>query len=536
MHPTDPTCVADYCTQHPTAPQCTAAYCTLHPTDPLCQSPVCQTNPSDPACSFCSLYPTDPSCQSPACQANPAAPECQLCYLKPTDPACTLTYCQQNPTAMLCVCRDNPTAPACLSFCQANPTDPSCAGHYCEQNPTDPACQSPLCQQNPNAPECQYCALHPENPVCQQQFCSAHPDDAACQQAFCKAHPLDPSCATKTIKDTTKEVYSFLSNTLVQDKNSSQVAAGIGAVAIAPAAVVLQYSLATQGLILNIGSLADLWLLFLQLFNAFLTAIGIRAKRRYWGTVYDASSKQPLDPVIVELVDAKTGKVVEQNITDMHGRFGFLDRPGTYSLKASKTHYRFPSQLVVGRVDGIFDNLYHGEEISVQKAGDTITPNVPMDPLDFDWNQMDKKRVVNTHPRLEYLVHMVLEVMFWAGALLVVFNAIVHTTIYSIVFLIVYLLLAIMREIIPHERLWGRVVTSRPEGVKDLILELTPVAFPTVIMGRAVVAPTGKFFLKTMPGKYLLSVKAFDGTIAKVIKQQDVIVGKDGVVNDVIRV
>jgi hypothetical protein len=191
---------------------------------------------------------------------------------------------------------------------------------------------------------------------------------------------------------------------------------------------------------------------------------------------------------------------------------------------------------VIGQVDGIFDHLYHGEEIRIEKAGETITPNIPMDPLDFDWNQMDKKRIVNTHPRLEYFVHLVLEFLFWAGALLVVFNAIVHTTVFSVAYLAVYILLAIMREIIPHERLWGKVVTSRPEGVKDLILELSPLAFPTVVLGRAVVAPTGKFFLKTMPGKYTLSVKTFNGTTAKVIKQLEVSVGKDGVVNETVQI
>src|SRR5581483_3636913 len=138
----------------------------------------------------------------------------------------------------------------------------------------------------------------------------------------------------------------------------------------------------------------DLWLLILRTIYELLTFFGLRKKRRRWGTVYDSNDKQPLDPVMMELIDADSGSILEQAITDLTGRFGFLDRVGKFLIRARKTHYQFPSTKITGQSDGVYDNLYHGEVIEVKESGDVLSPNVPMDPLAFDWNQKDKQRIV----------------------------------------------------------------------------------------------------------------------------------------------
>src|SRR4029079_8789506 len=103
------------------------------------------------------------------------------------------------------------------------------------------------------------------------------------------------------------------------------------------------------------------------------------------------------DPVIVTLVDAFSGRQVDQAISDLAGRFGFLANPGRYIIKAEKTHYLFPSKNIPGFTDGIFENLYHGEIIEIRPGVDVASPNIPMDPLAFDWNQQDKQRMVKVH-------------------------------------------------------------------------------------------------------------------------------------------
>ncbi|MFA5991389.1 MAG: PA14 domain-containing protein [Candidatus Doudnabacteria bacterium] len=327
---------------------------------------------------------------------------------------------------------------------------------------------------------------------------------------------------------------SFFNN-FVKIKNSQNTAVGISALTLAPASLYLEYSLASHGLNINAaGSLTEIWLRILQWLYALFAAAGLRKKRRYWGTVYDSESKQPLDPAIVDLIDPQSGKVLEQNITDMHGRFGFLDRPGKFIIRSAKTNYRFPSQIILGKTDLVFDNLYHGEQLEISSDKGIITPNIPMDPMAFDWNQMDKQRVVKIHPRLEYALHIMLQTFFWSGALFVLINFLLLPNLFNSISFLVYVVMIITRRLIPHAHLWGRIIFNSGERANHLLLELHPAKIPTVVTGRAVSAETGKFFLKAMPGKYVLTIKRVDGLTNKLLYTQDVTVGKDGVVNEII--
>ncbi len=62
-----------------------------------------------------------------------------------------------------------------------------------------------------------------------------------------------------------------------------------------------------------------------------LLASAFTRKKKNWGVVFDAITKQPLDPVVVAIKDF-TGKVIQTSITDMEGRFGFIVTPGTYTI------------------------------------------------------------------------------------------------------------------------------------------------------------------------------------------------------------
>ena len=185
-----------------------------------------------------------------------------------------------------------------------------------------------------------------------------------------------------------------------------QVSAGVSAVAVAPTVLAMQYSVASYGFLLNVGSISDIWFSLLRYLYMLLTLAGLRKRRRPWGTVYDSKNKQPLDPVMVELYSAETGKKVQDAITDLWGRFGFLDKPGKYYIVAKKSNYTFPSKLITANIDGLFANLNHGEVFSLT-PGSLVTPNIPMDQEAFDWNQEDKKRIVKVNPKLELFVQNV---------------------------------------------------------------------------------------------------------------------------------
>ncbi len=107
-----------------------------------------------------------------------------------------------------------------------------------------------------------------------------------------------------------------------------------------------------------------------------------RRKRKEWGVVYNALSKQPLDLVVVRLLDAGTGRVTQTRITDAEGRYSFFVKPGMYRLQVSKPGFLFPTKYLDKDLeDGAFLDLYHGESVEVVHSA-LLTANVPMDPPD----------------------------------------------------------------------------------------------------------------------------------------------------------
>ena len=323
---------------------------------------------------------------------------------------------------------------------------------------------------------------------------------------------------------------------IVERTKSNQTMLRIGAVSLAPVVLAAQRSISSSDLLAHIKSLSDVAYAATSLFNGLLTALGIRKRRRRWGTVYDAVTKQPLDPVLVELVDARTGTVVEESITDMLGRFGFLDRLGRFSIRVHKTNYSFPSHVVLGSKDMLFENVYHGEVFNVLSAGDVIAPNIPMDQVAVDWNQVEKKRLGygNTSIHLDVIIAKGLQVIFWAGFAVTGFMFLSDPGILNGVLIGLYALLSVLNLYLPKPHLWGKIVSSHvsPGG---LLVELRHESIPDVVVGKAITNESGKFTLKAMPGqRYILKVKSIGETTNILLTEQVVTVGGDGVVNDVI--
>jgi hypothetical protein len=313
-----------------------------------------------------------------------------------------------------------------------------------------------------------------------------------------------------------------------------KISVGMSTLVVAPSVLILQYSIGNEATIFNnIKSFTDLWFMILGLFQGLLTSIGLRARRRYWGTVYDSRTKQPIDPAIVELVDATSGEVVEQSVTDLLGRFGFLDQRGRYYIKARKTHYIFPSKLITGGTDSIFDNVYRGELIEITKPNDLLVPNIPMDSVAFDWNQQEKQKIIKFHPTLELVIQTVLSTLFWLGFAFIIFNFISDQSVTNGLFTSLYIMLAVLNKFIPSRKLWGRVVSENID-TSGLLLEISPKQIPQVIVARAMTNKEGKFFLKTSKGRYILRIKKIEDSNLNTISESEIYVGESRVVNDVI--
>ncbi len=294
-------------------------------------------------------------------------------------------------------------------------------------------------------------------------------------------------------------------------------------VGLAYANPVIQASLSTS------AGLFDVIVVAVRYFYNFLAFFGLRRKRLPWGTVYDSVTKQPLDPVVVSLVDAKTGKVVERAITDLNGRFGFLVRKGTFVLTAAKSNYAFPSLSIKKSADGIYKNVYRGQEITVTSESDVVTPNIPMDPLAEDWNQEAKKEYIGVvRPNLVMFANFMFSALFWLGFLFVLAGFMINYTILNLVLVLLYVGIAVFRMIKWRPKLYGQI-RSNKTGPFKLELKFAGLENSPAVSAHA--QPSGRYFIKAEPGKYLLTVLNSDD---EVMFEQNVKIGKERVLNKTI--
>jgi|GEM_PF-2945794 len=121
------------------------------------------------------------------------------------------------------------------------------------------------------------------------------------------------------------------------------------------------------------------WYYINYIFSWILSSIGLKKRRKPWGVVYDAITKNPLDLAIVRLIDTKTKKLIETQVTDKNGRFSFVPIPGEYTVTATKQEFLFPSKIVTEIIDGDYFNVYHQETVTVKSAEDTIQLSIPLD-------------------------------------------------------------------------------------------------------------------------------------------------------------
>jgi photosystem II stability/assembly factor-like uncharacterized protein len=253
-------------------------------------------------------------------------------------------------------------------------------------------------------------------------------------------------------------------------------------------------------------SLTNLWDLILNAFD-FLPLLVSSQKRSFpWGTVYDSVTKEPLDPAYVQLFDA-SGKEITSAITDLDGRYGFLIDTGAYRIASGKTHYLFPSRRLSGKThDILYGDLYFGGLIT-KREEDEIVCNIPMDPVEFDWNQVQKRVHHLTHfvTWLDPYVLFFCDLLFYAGIAFALWQVTVEPNVFSIGLCVMYAVLLAARLVRGRPPLYGKIMTR--DG--------TPLSFGVVRFisangfeaGTKVLDAYGRYIGIVSPGSYHIVVE-----------------------------
>lgn len=251
----------------------------------------------------------------------------------------------------------------------------------------------------------------------------------------------------------------------------------------------------------------NLYLTIIFWIDRFLQLLGLRRLRQL-GVIYDSVTKQPVDPVVVKLIDARTSKVVASNIANMQGEYGFMADPGVYRIYIQRPHYAFPSQRIKSLQDGAYYPVYHGEDFEFVGGKDVLSISIPLDPIAEDWNQEAKRATVRVHPVLQYMASIILRILFWSALVLTVLTYINTHVVLWLAVLGIYGVIVFLALVTPSVRLWGRIRSrDGKQAVVGASVEVSHAKLAGVVIAKAVTVADGKFFIRLGRGSYTVAVK-----------------------------
>lgn len=244
-----------------------------------------------------------------------------------------------------------------------------------------------------------------------------------------------------------------------------------------------------------------------RIFFPLIGLLGIDRKAKPWGIVYDALTKQPIDPAVVTISTHENGvgEFTQTRITDIQGRFTFLIAPGHYILKAQKTNYVFPSKIVKGQTDGKIQNVYHGEIIEVTNP-DIINLNIPMDPMSFDWNQSIKPK--NKNVILSFAKEKGRLILIITGIFTSALSYISSPLALNLAPLLIYPLSLTFIKTNIQRKMWGVVFRKKTkEPVPRVEVKAINKAV-NLTLAHTTTDHLGRYFLLLSQGTYTLKVEA----------------------------
>ncbi|QQR50091.1 carboxypeptidase regulatory-like domain-containing protein [Candidatus Nomurabacteria bacterium] len=330
--------------------------------------------------------------------------------------------------------------------------------------------------------------------------------------------PSDFATAITNVGIITDQVTESLSNALTIIGNTIQ---NVTPVLVMPAGSVETKIITTGGLVgagvfslasllfINPLSFSEIIFLPLRLWSLLLAALGLWKRRPPWGTVYDSITKQPLDPAYVVLYD-KDGKEAATSITDLDGRYGFLPHVGTYTITVQKTNYEFPSKKLQGLThDEIYQDLYFGSSLIIKEEGEVITKNIPMDPLNFDWNEFAKRqnKLMKFYSKRYVIWKQISDTLFVIGLVLALIAFLVAPKPYNTIILLCYLVFLFLRQTNLFRHPLGSVVEkSTNEPLAFAVVHIFHAGSTSEIM-RKVADKSGRFYSLVPNGKYYVKIE-----------------------------
>jgi hypothetical protein len=246
-------------------------------------------------------------------------------------------------------------------------------------------------------------------------------------------------------------------------------------------------------------------LFFQWLLHLLLGIFSLSKKRSPWGRVVNYYSGTPISNALVLIVDAVSGKVKAQEMTDQNGYFSSFLPKGSYLFQVRKNGW----ELVTGEINFSInknEQYYNGSPLSI--AEESVVALVLVVKPTENPSGILKQYILLAVNKLEAFLNAISWPIIFLGFTI---NAGVFFTTkstVSVVIFFLYIIIVIAKLVIGNRFKQTLGIVSDKETSKGIglsIIRLYDASTGRLIVTKAT-TETGKFMLLTSPGKYDLSI------------------------------
>jgi hypothetical protein len=232
-----------------------------------------------------------------------------------------------------------------------------------------------------------------------------------------------------------------------------------------------------------------------------------RRKKGSWGVLYDAITKNPVPRGIVRLYK-KSGELAETDVTGNTGIFSFLPPKGRYKLSVRKPGYDFPSKYVLGKKDGEYSAVYHGEVFAITQESPVVNISIPIDPRVYEKIKGFKQKLRAFLTKFSGKLN---GIIFVPGLVFSFIAYISNPVLLNIVVMLFYILgiAVIIIQGLSKSRMWGVVVNEKNSPQPQVSLSLLDTMLNRQLQ-RRVTDLNGRYQFVVPAGSYIIKVTSSD--------------------------
>ncbi|MCX6757414.1 MAG: carboxypeptidase-like regulatory domain-containing protein, partial [Candidatus Nomurabacteria bacterium] len=180
-----------------------------------------------------------------------------------------------------------------------------------------------------------------------------------------------------------------------------------------------------------------------------------------------------------------------------------------YKIIANKTNYIFPSARLQGKFsDELYDNLYFGDTINILKAVDVLAKNIPMDPMNFDWNEYAKKQqhLLHFYQKRDLILNKISSILFYFGFALSSYAILNVLDKVNITIFVLYIVIFFFRTTLLKPKQEGTVTDRDGSPLAFAIIRVFSAITKTEVVHKTTNA-LGKYYCLIANGHYYVKIE-----------------------------